>query len=57
MPALDASINGQVAGTAPLVHRRRQPRIVHPFLNKFFFTEQRTEFRTEVTEPNPLSAL
>ena len=31
-------------------------RINHPFLNKFFFTE-RTEFRTEVAEPNTLSAL
>ena len=30
-------------------------RINHPFLNKFFFTA-RTEFRTEVTAPNPLSA-
>jgi hypothetical protein len=31
-------------------------RINHTFLNKFFFTE-RTEFRTEVTEPNTWSAL
>ena len=31
-------------------------RINHTFLNKFFFTE-RTEFRTELTEPNTLSAL
>ena len=34
----------------------RRARIHHPFLNQFFFTE-RTEFRTEVTEPNSLSAL
>ena len=43
-----------VAGVRP--PRRSLARINHPFLNKFFFTE-RTEFRTELTEPNPFSAL
>ena len=46
------------------IRERRHPerrehclaRINHTFLNKFFFTE-RTEFRTEVAEPNTLSAL
>ena len=43
-----------VAGVRP--PRRSLARINHPFLNKFFFTE-RTEFRTELTEPNTFSAL
>ena len=35
---------------------RMSPTRIDAFLNKFFFTE-RPEFRTEVTEPNTLSAL
>ena len=36
--------------------RHHRARTNHTFLNKFIFTE-RTEFRTEHTEPNTLSAL
>ena len=36
--------------------RHHRARTNHTFLNKFIFTE-RTEFRTELTEPNTLSAL
>jgi hypothetical protein len=47
-------VSGQLPGLSPA----RNPtlaRINHTFLPKFFFPE-RTEFRTEVTEPNTLSA-